>query len=112
MSPTFYQDYNLRHALSQRYICSFGIITCCHREPGHQVLGTTAETVHLAECVVSVVHSVDRYFKFSDSLCIIVIIALPIATPLEYRNTANFALGGFTNCMYHLPVTIAAHSEL
>ncbi|KAG1721623.1 amino acid/polyamine transporter I [Suillus paluster] len=30
-------------------------------------------------------------------LCFIVIIALPIATPHEYRNTASFALGDFTN---------------
>ncbi|KAG1722545.1 amino acid/polyamine transporter I, partial [Suillus paluster] len=30
-------------------------------------------------------------------LCFIVIIALPIATPHEYRNTASFALGNFTN---------------
>ncbi|KAG0692512.1 amino acid/polyamine transporter I [Suillus ampliporus] len=30
-------------------------------------------------------------------LCFIVIIALPIATPAEYRNSASFALGNFTN---------------
>ncbi|KAG1720546.1 amino acid transporter [Suillus paluster] len=30
-------------------------------------------------------------------LCFIVIIALPIATPSEYRNSASFALGNFTN---------------
>ncbi|KAG2062043.1 amino acid transporter [Suillus hirtellus] len=30
-------------------------------------------------------------------LCFIIIIALPIATPPDYRNTANFALGGFAN---------------
>ncbi|KAJ8594344.1 amino acid transporter [Rhizopogon salebrosus TDB-379] len=37
------------------------------------------------------------YILMDLSLCLIVIIALPIATPSEYRNTANFALGGFTN---------------
>ncbi|KAJ8594353.1 amino acid transporter [Rhizopogon salebrosus TDB-379] len=37
------------------------------------------------------------YISVNLSLCLIVIIALPIATPSEYRNTANFALGGFTN---------------
>ncbi|KAG2140549.1 amino acid/polyamine transporter I [Suillus bovinus] len=31
------------------------------------------------------------------SLCFIVIIALPIATPPDYRNSGNFALGDFTN---------------
>ncbi|KAG1901917.1 amino acid/polyamine transporter I [Suillus fuscotomentosus] len=30
-------------------------------------------------------------------LCFIIIIALPIATPSDYRNTAKFALGDFTN---------------
>ncbi|KAG2100162.1 amino acid permease-domain-containing protein [Suillus discolor] len=30
-------------------------------------------------------------------LCFIIIIALPIATPPDYRNSANFALGEFTN---------------
>ncbi|KAJ8594347.1 amino acid transporter [Rhizopogon salebrosus TDB-379] len=37
------------------------------------------------------------YIFLNVCLCLIVIIALPIATPFEYRNTANFALGGFTN---------------
>ncbi len=31
-------------------------------------------------------------------LCLAVIIALPAATPSEFRNTASFALGSFTNC--------------
>ncbi|KAG2140236.1 amino acid/polyamine transporter I [Suillus bovinus] len=31
------------------------------------------------------------------SLCLIVIIALPIATPSEFRNSASYALGDFTN---------------
>ncbi|KAG2049922.1 amino acid transporter [Suillus hirtellus] len=30
-------------------------------------------------------------------LCFIIIIALPVATPPDYRNSANFALGDFTN---------------
>lgn len=34
------------------------------------------------------------------SLCLAVIIALPIATPAEFKNTAKFALGDFTNCRY------------
>ncbi|OAX42764.1 amino acid transporter [Rhizopogon vinicolor AM-OR11-026] len=37
------------------------------------------------------------YIFLNICLCLIIIIALPAATPLEYRNTANFALGGFTN---------------
>ena len=31
------------------------------------------------------------------SLCLAVIVALPAATPKEFRNTASFALGGFSN---------------
>lgn len=30
-------------------------------------------------------------------LCVAVIIALPAATPAEYKNSASYALGGFTN---------------
>ncbi|KAG1792164.1 amino acid/polyamine transporter I [Suillus plorans] len=37
------------------------------------------------------------YTLLSASLCIIIIIALPIATPPDYQNSANFALGDFTN---------------
>lgn len=39
-----------------------------------------------------------RLYTFVNlCLCFIVIIALPIATPREYRNSASFALGNFTN---------------
>ncbi|KAG2139156.1 amino acid/polyamine transporter I [Suillus bovinus] len=39
-----------------------------------------------------------RLYTFVNlCLCFIVIIALPIATPHEYRNSASFALGDFTN---------------
>ncbi|KAG0696875.1 amino acid permease-domain-containing protein [Suillus ampliporus] len=41
------------------------------------------------------------YTLVNVCLCFIIIIALPIATPPEFRNSASFALGGFTN--YHLP---------
>ena len=40
------------------------------------------------------------------SLCFVVIIALPIATPSEYRNSASYAFGDFTNCMRHLPLPL------
>lgn len=35
--------------------------------------------------------------SYSSSLCLAVIIALPAATPKEFRNTASYALGNFTN---------------
>ena len=38
-----------------------------------------------------------------DRLCLAVIVALPAATPKEFRNTAKFALGNFTNCMFLFP---------
>ncbi|TFK19375.1 amino acid transporter [Coprinopsis marcescibilis] len=37
------------------------------------------------------------YVVLNVLLCVAVIIALPIATPSEYRNTAHFALGEFNN---------------
>ncbi|KAG1724012.1 amino acid/polyamine transporter I [Suillus lakei] len=37
------------------------------------------------------------YMLVNVCLCFIIIIALPIATPPEYRNSASFALGEFTN---------------
>ncbi|KAG0696525.1 amino acid/polyamine transporter I [Suillus ampliporus] len=37
------------------------------------------------------------YTLVNVCLCFIIIIALPIATPPEFRNSASFALGGFTN---------------
>jgi len=37
------------------------------------------------------------YVCLNVILCLAVIIALPIATPSEYRNSAKFALGNFTN---------------
>ncbi|KAH9918711.1 APC amino acid permease [Epithele typhae] len=37
------------------------------------------------------------YVLLNLLLCAIIIIALPIATPKEFRNSASFAFGGFTN---------------
>ncbi|KAG1732877.1 amino acid permease-domain-containing protein [Suillus paluster] len=37
------------------------------------------------------------YILLNVCLCLVVIIVLPIVTPSEYRNSANFALGEFTN---------------
>ena len=33
-------------------------------------------------------------------LCLAVIVALPAATPKEFRNSASYALGNFTNGMF------------
>lgn len=37
------------------------------------------------------------YIILNIGLCMVIIIVLPITTPLEYRNTASFALGSFAN---------------
>ncbi|KAF9644428.1 APC amino acid permease [Thelephora ganbajun] len=37
------------------------------------------------------------YVVLNVLLCVAVIIALPAATPAEYKNSASYALGGFTN---------------
>lgn len=41
-----------------------------------------------------------------DRLCLAVIIALPAATPKEFRNSASYALGNFTNGMYRMLVCV------
>lgn len=50
------------------------------------------------------------YFLFSSvrrelivctpRLCLVIIVALPVATPKELKNSANYALGNFTNRAY------------
>ena len=35
-------------------------------------------------------------------MCLAVIVALPAATPSEFKNTASFAFGNFTNCQFIL----------
>lgn len=42
------------------------------------------------------------YVILNVVLCMVVIIALPAATPAEFKNTASFALGDFKNCMFSL----------
>lgn len=87
---------------SQWYICSVGVVPCCPREPRDANPGKTSKTLHPSECMVGVVFPLyPNPFKFTarGSLCFVVIIALPIATPSEFRNSASYALGDFTNCM-------------
>ena len=50
------------------------------------------------------------YFSFSSvrhehivcapRLCLVIIVALPVATPKELKNSASYALGNFTNRAY------------
>ena len=47
------------------------------------------------------------------SLCFAIIIALPATTPQEFKNSASFALGNFTNCWYLVKInTILTFSHM
>lgn len=53
-----------------------------------------------SECIVSrLLCRSDFVEVYVSRLCLAVIIALPAATPKEFKNTAKFALGDFTNCL-------------
>ncbi|KAH6911887.1 APC amino acid permease [Coprinopsis sp. MPI-PUGE-AT-0042] len=47
------------------------------------------------------------YIVLNVLLCLAVIVALPIATPAEYRNTAKFALGDIFNGTQRIPTGFA-----
>ncbi|RPD65332.1 APC amino acid permease [Lentinus tigrinus ALCF2SS1-7] len=49
----------------------------------------------LATSIIARLQSV--YIALNICLCLAIIIALPAATPSEFRNTASFAFGGFAN---------------
>jgi len=39
----------------------------------------------------------NKHIDRPSRLCLAVIIALPVATPAEFKNSASYALGDFTN---------------
>ena len=41
---------------------------------------------------------INELIVYASRLCLIVVIALPITTPKELKNNANYAFGNFTNC--------------
>ena len=47
----------------------------------------------------------DELIVCASRLCLVIIVALPVATPKELKNSANYALGNFTNraCVSLLP---------
>lgn len=51
-------------------------------------------------------HVIEKLSHFSDNelhrICLALIIALPLATPVEFKNNAKFALWDFTNCGYNI----------
>ena len=61
----------------------------------------------IARCLCGAKHPVSSYSSLNSCseladdlcrLCLAIIIALPVATPEEFRNKPSFAFGGFTNC--------------
>ncbi|KIM81914.1 hypothetical protein PILCRDRAFT_820783 [Piloderma croceum F 1598] len=65
----------------------FGVYAC--------ILVTHVFICSLATKILARLQTV--YIFLNLILCFAVIIALPVATPKEFRNTASFALGNFTN---------------
>ncbi|KAG1809736.1 amino acid/polyamine transporter I [Suillus variegatus] len=71
----------------------------------------------LSEAVIvslgtKVLARLQRLFTLVNAcLCFIIIIALPIATPPDYRNSANFALGEFTNWGYDASVHMSEEAS-
>ncbi|KAJ3483085.1 hypothetical protein NLI96_g6547 [Meripilus lineatus] len=51
------------------------------------------------------------YVFLNIILCLAVIVALPAATPHEYKNSASFALGNFTNCSFDACVHISEEAS-
>jgi hypothetical protein len=66
----------------------------------HPSFSTSADRLCCPQRSVSliVVRQLSRAKPGPYSLCLAVIIALPAATPKEFKNTASYALGDFTNC--------------
>ena len=61
------------------------------------VLNVLSVIFHFVAVIVPITKSLPSSFR-SVRLCLAVIVALPAATPSELKNSASFALGGFTNC--------------
>ncbi|EJF60127.1 APC amino acid permease [Dichomitus squalens LYAD-421 SS1] len=89
--------------------CAVQIIAAASIGSGQTFSGTNAQTFGVY-CAVVLSHAVlccfgtrilarlqTVYVFLNVVLCLAVIIALPAATPKEFRNSASFALGGFSN---------------
>lgn len=75
-------------------ICSVGAVKYIARA---QSLITTVNIVQVSpeSRLWSSTHS---RLTVSNRLALVVIVALPVATPKEFKNTAAYAFGGFDNC--------------
>ncbi|KAG1875108.1 amino acid/polyamine transporter I [Suillus tomentosus] len=95
---------------SVNWACTIQIIAAISIASPDQVHATTNQQLYgiyaalfLSQAVLvsfstKVLARLQRLFTLVNAcLCFIIIIALPIATPPDYRNSANFALGEFTN---------------
>ncbi|KAG1803597.1 amino acid/polyamine transporter I [Suillus plorans] len=95
---------------SVNWACTIQIVAAITIASSDQVYTTTSLQLYgiyaalgLSQAVLvslgtKVLARLQRLFTLVNaSLCFIIIIALPIATPPDYRNSAKFALGEFTN---------------
>ncbi|KAG1905905.1 amino acid/polyamine transporter I [Suillus fuscotomentosus] len=95
---------------SINWACAIQITAAISIAPSDQTYTTTNQQLYgiyaalgLPQAVIvslgtKVLARLQRLFTLVNAaLCFIIILALPIATPLDYRNSANFALGESTN---------------
>ncbi|KAI5993805.1 amino acid permease-domain-containing protein [Pisolithus orientalis] len=84
--------------LLDRWLCEYGGVHRVGRGIYIAILLSHAVVCSLGTTVLARLQSV--YVAINILLCIAVIIVLPVATPKEYINSAGYALGNFTNCIY------------
>lgn len=74
-------------------------IVCCLATATLARLQTLYVTINVLCVSFRILKAVLMSTLCMTSLCLAVIIALPAATPKEYKNTASYAFGNFTNRM-------------
>ncbi|KAG6906845.1 hypothetical protein DXG01_011724 [Tephrocybe rancida] len=90
-----------------------------HRSPDANTIGSIASVASIDwGCAVQIMAaaSIGSGGEFEATsaqtlLCLAVIIALPAATPSEFKNTAKFALWDFTNCSFDSSVHISEEAS-
>ena len=80
--------------------------SCIGLQPCHKGVGSSPKSLHRFKFSVSAhlgpnsaLHLVSSDSGL-DRLCVVIIVALPAATPTEFKNGASYALGGFANCEF------------
>ena len=86
-------------ALQKWCICSHRNIPWVCLQPRNGSSGSSTDRLHSVECLVSSNFLSYPFCEFIGfrRLCLAVIIGLPAATPSEFRNSAQVALGDFND---------------